>query len=83
MKIIIFTGMLIIFISVFFMLSIFDILIKANVECIRGMESIKCNIKEFGFSFMLGLSLIGMFILVDVAVIYLILKVVSASGSLY
>lgn len=77
MKTLIFTGMVIIFVSVFFMLGIFDALVKSNVQCINELGSMRCNLKEFGFSFILGLLLIGMFFMIDVAVVYLLVSSAS------
>jgi hypothetical protein len=83
MKLLLFCGMAIVFISVFFMLSIFDGLVKKNVECTRNLESLQCKLRDFGFSFVTGLALIGMFCLVDAAVVYLIARSLLPGASYY
>ncbi len=70
---VVFAGMVIIFVSVFFILSVFDAMIKANIECMQEADIIKCNLKEFSIYLIIGLLLIGLFILVDIAVVYVLI----------
>ena len=83
MKILIVTGMVIIFISAFFILFIFDTVMKRQVVCLQAMEQAACNMKEAGQSLILGISLIAMFLVVDSGVLYMIIKSITASGSSY
>ena len=83
MKIIITIGMVIIFISAFFMLFIFDTVIKDHVKCMVGMEDGMCSLRDTGTSLAIGLSLITIFLIIDGAVLYIIFKTVTSSGSSY
>lgn len=83
MKILIFIGMVIIFISVFFILFIFDAAIKEQVKCMAGFESNSCDLKEAAQSLIIGLAFIAMFLIVDSGVLYMIIKTITESGSAY
>lgn len=79
MKILIFIGMLIVFISAFFIFFIFDVVMKENISCLNQKENLECNTSHAVRSVMIGLGFIGGFIIVDGIVIYLIMKHLTAS----
>ena len=83
MRILIFIGMVIIFISVFFILFIFDSVVKEQVRCMAGFEGSSCDMRESGKSLIIGLALIAMFLIVDGGVLYMIIKTITQSGSSY
>ena len=83
MRILIALGMVVIFISVFFILFIFDTVVKEQVKCMAGFGSNSCNLQESGKSLITGLALIAMFLIVDSGVLYIIIKTISESGSAY
>jgi len=83
MRILIAIGMLIIFISVFFILFIFDTVVKEQVKCMAGFESQSCDLKEASKSLLIGLALITMFLIVDGGVLYMIIKSITESGQSY
>jgi len=83
MRILITIGMVIIFISVFFILLIFDSVVKEQVKCMAGFENQACDLRETGKSLVIGLALISMFLIVDGGVLYMIIKSISESGSSY
>jgi hypothetical protein len=83
MKILIIIGMVIIFISAFFILFIFDTVVKRQVVCMQTIEQSTCNVKEMGQSLILGISLIAMFLIVDSGILYMIVKSITTSGSSY
>ncbi len=83
MKIIIALGMVIIFISAFFILFIFDTVIRDQVRCMAGFEHSSCDIKQASFTMIMGLGLIALFLVIDTAVLYIIIKSITTSGSAY
>jgi len=83
MKIVIIIGMLVIFISSFFILFIFDRVIKDQVACMAGLEDASCDYSQNSKSLILGISLIAMFLIVDSGVLYMIIKSITSSGSSY
>ena len=83
MRILILIGMVIIFISIFFILFIFDSVVKEQVKCMAGFESSSCDLQESGKSLIVGLALIAMFLIVDSGVLYMIIKTITESGSAY
>jgi len=83
MRILIVMGMVIIFISIFFILFIFDSVVREQVKCMAGFEANSCNLQESGKSMIIGLALIAMFLIVDSGVLYMIIKTITESGSAY
>lgn len=83
MRILILIGMVIIFISIFFILFIFDSVVKEQVKCMAGFEGGSCDLRESGKSLIVGLTLIAMFLIVDSGVLYMIIKTITESGSSY
>ena len=78
MKILILISMLVIFISVIFILFIANDISERHMECSQN-EANKtiCNIKEFGSSFVFGLIMMGMFVLIDILVIRFLLDALT------
>ncbi len=69
-------GIVIIFISTLFIVLIFDTLVKANVSCLGRPENpqvVKCNIKRYNIDIIMGLMLVGFFILLDIGALYMVL----------
>jgi len=83
MKIVIIIGMVIIFISSFFMLLIFDRVIKDQIRCMAGLEAASCDYSQTGKSLVMGIALIAMFLIIDSGVLYIIIKSITESGSSY
>jgi hypothetical protein len=83
MKILIFIGMVIIFISAFFILFIFDTVVKKQVKCVSGLEEGGCDMKATTSSLVIGIALIAMFLIIDSGVLYMIIKSITSSGSSY
>ena len=83
MRILIVIGMVIIFISVFFILFIFDSIVREQVKCMAGFEEQACDLREAGKNLVLGLALISMFLIVDGGVLYMIIKSITESGQSY
>ena len=72
MKVLIVIGMLIVFISAFFMLFIFDVMIKGGMTCLYEEGLTGCESGNIGLNFMIGLLLVAVFAIVDIAALYLI-----------
>jgi len=83
MKILIFIGMVIIFISAFFIIYIFESVVIKDIECMAGLEQGMCDLRETTSTFVVAMVLVAMFLIVDSAVIYLIMKSITGSGSSY
>ncbi len=83
MKILIFIGMVIIFISAFFIIYIFESVVVKDIECMAGLELGACDLRDTTTSFVAAMALIAMFLIVDSAVMYLIMKSITSSGSSY
>jgi hypothetical protein len=67
-------GMVIIFVSAFFIVFTVDSIIKSDLNCVPG-EGGKtvCNIDDMGFVFIIKTIMIGFFILIDIVTVYLII----------
>ena len=74
MKVLIFTGMVIVFISVFFILFIFDVLVRAQIPCVIKPFSDICTMNKNGMALVVGLTIIALFFLVDIVTVWLIFK---------
>ena len=70
MKILILIGMVIVFISVFFMFFIYDTSIKNNLACFTD-EDVTCG-QEVASGVIMGAFMILMFIVIDIITIYII-----------
>lgn len=73
MKLVIFMGMLIIFISCFFIFFTFDSMIKSQLVC-DYKETYRCNVSEVNTSIIFGILIVGMFLFVDTLVVYIMIK---------
>jgi len=74
MKIAVLFAMVIIFISVFFILHITDSLAKKYKSCMEYKDIEHCNLSELGMGFAEGMFIIGCFVLIDVGIIYILIK---------
>ncbi len=83
MRILIIIGMVIIFISAFFILFIFDSVVKEQIKCMAGFETYSCDVMAASKSLVIGLALIAMFLIIDGGVMYMIIKSITESGSSY
>ena len=72
MKILLSIGMIIVFISAFFIFFIFDTSIRSQITCFTNPE-VKCGARETG-AFVMGLLMIGLFVIVDIITAYIILS---------
>lgn len=72
MKILIVIGMIIVFISAFFILFIFETSVRNNVLCFTDSD-VTCGAEVVG-TMITGLLMIGMFILVDAITVYIIVN---------
>ena len=73
MKLLLVVGILIFFISWFFIFFTFDTLLKTDINC-SYEETVKCNITELNGTIMLGVVIVGIMLAVDFMVFYIILK---------
>ena len=73
MKVLVFLGMLAIFISCFFIFFTFDSMMKSRSMCVIG-EKMVCDSMEFNSSMVFAILVIGVFLTVDVLVVYLLFK---------
>ena len=81
MKILILIGMVIVFISAFFIFFVFDTSINAQIACFMDPEAV-CGSEEMG-AFVIGLLMIGMFIIIDIVTIYVVITTaMSETGTL-
>lgn len=76
MKLVIFLGLLTIFISCFFMFFTFNTLLQVNISCEYGTGSyiFRCDVDELNFSIIFGIVIVGLFLFVDSLVIYIMIK---------
>ncbi len=73
MRLLIAIGMVIIFISAFFILLTVDSIIKSDLKCVPGEEGkIVCSLDEMGFTFIIKTIMIALFILIDIVAVYFI-----------
>ncbi|MEE9323649.1 MAG: hypothetical protein V3U72_03815 [Candidatus Aenigmarchaeota archaeon] len=73
MKLLIFLGCLIVSISCFFILLTFDSMIRTEFIC-SFEEKVVCNLTELNFTIVFGILIVGMFLFVDMLVVYLMIK---------
>jgi hypothetical protein len=74
MKVLILITMIIVFISVFFIFFTFDVVVKNYVSC--SFEG-DCGAEVSGVSFLFGLSIIGVFIVLSGGAIYIVVRIIS------
>lgn len=83
MKLLILISMLIIFISVIFILFIVTDISKRYMECSPAEDNkIKCSLRDFGLPFVFGLMLMGVFVLIDILVVYFLYRTLTARESI-
>ncbi len=73
MKLLLVIGVLIFFISWFFIFFTFDTLLRTEISC-SYHETMKCNITELNGTIMAGIVIAGAMLAVDFMVFYIILK---------
>lgn len=74
MRAVIFIALMIVFISSLFILFIFNTLIEDNLNCIGDPQEetvVTCNMKSYGMDIIIGLTVIGFFVLLDIGAVYL------------
>jgi len=74
MKFVIFLGMLVIFISCFFIFFTFDAMAKSKMICTSEGEAVRCNFMELNATIIFGILVVGMFLFVDSLVLYVMIK---------
>lgn len=74
MKIFLLFAMVVIFISIFFILSISTELIEEYKDCLEHQNIEYCSFEELGIGFAEAMFIISCFVLVDVGVITLLIK---------
>jgi NADH:ubiquinone oxidoreductase subunit 3 (subunit A) len=80
MRMLIAIGMLIIFISVFFVLLIGSSIINNAFQCTPIEGGYECTYRGIGHGEIIGFVMIFFFILVDVITVYMIVGTLSVSG---
>jgi len=66
-------GMIVIFISAFFVMFTIDSIIKSDMNCVRGAEGkMVCNLEGMGVAFILKVTVIGFFILISIVAVYFV-----------
>ena len=73
MKVIVFLGMLVVFISCFFIFFTFDSMIKTKLIC-DYKEKFVCNVGELNTTIIFGIVIVGIFLFVDTLVVYVMMK---------
>jgi hypothetical protein len=82
MRIAVFAGLLIVFISIFFILFIMSVAIRPSMECIFTVTD-SCDYGKAGSSFAVGLSFIAFFVLIDIIVFYLMTSRAESEFSVF
>ncbi|MCD6591222.1 MAG: hypothetical protein J7K72_04600 [Candidatus Aenigmarchaeota archaeon] len=73
MKLVLLIGMLVIFISCFFIFFTFDSMIRTKLVCTIG-STYECNVKELNMTIIIGILIVGMFLFIDTLVVYIMIK---------
>jgi len=73
MKLIIFLGALVIFISCFFIFFTFDAMMDTKMMC-DYKEKFSCNFGELNMTIVVGILIVGLFLFVDTLVVYVMAK---------
>jgi uncharacterized membrane protein len=76
MRLVIFLGLLTVFISCFFIFFTFHTLLQTKMVCEYGVGStvLRCNVEELNVSIIFGILVVGIFLFVDTLVVYLMIK---------
>jgi hypothetical protein len=73
MKLVLMLGMLVIFISCFFIFFTFDSMIRSKFVC-EYREKLVCNVGQLNSTIVFGILIVGMFLFVDTLVVYVMMK---------
>jgi hypothetical protein len=73
MKLLLFLGFLVIFISCFFIFFTFDHMVRAQIVCSTG-ETFRCDVSNFNMTIVIGIVIVGIFIFLDTLVVQILLK---------
>jgi hypothetical protein len=82
MKILLTLGMVIIFISVFFIFFTFSTSIKGYADCLSNNWPYPSACKNSSWPFIAGLVMIGFFVMIDIGVIYVIFSSLKPQSTL-
>ena len=83
MKILILMCLIIVFISIIFILFIFSDISDKYMECYRtGENKMFCDLEDFGIPLVFGLIMAGVFVLVDLLVVYFLFNTILSKDSL-
>ena len=80
MRLLIVITVVIIFVSALFILFIYDTVLKDQVDCLAGVKD-DCDFAEMSTAFLVGVFMISVFILVDILVIYIVIKSITSKGA--
>jgi hypothetical protein len=84
MRLLISIGMVIVFISAFFVIFTVDSIIRNDLSCEATAEGkTVCTLESMGFAFLLKAAIILVFILIDVFAVYLIVTNVIPHGTYF
>lgn len=74
MRLLITIGMIVIFISAFFIMFTIDSIIKADMNCVPGQDGkMVCNLEGMGTAFIFKVTMIGLFITISVVTVYFVI----------
>ncbi len=79
MRIVIATGMVIVFICTFFVLFIAENIMKTHFECSGSDGGVVCSIRSTGPEIFMPLSFIALFIIIASTCVYIVIKAVRES----
>lgn len=74
MKLVVGLGMLVIFISCFFMFFTFDSMIRTKMACSYEDGNVSCNVAELNMTIIFGILIVGIFLFIDTIVVYIMVK---------
>jgi len=80
MRILILIAMIIVFVSAFFIFFTFEVVLKDYINCSYKGD---CSTEVSGTSFLFGLSIIGVFILLSGGAVYIVMKIAFRSEMPY
>ena len=84
MRLLISIGMVIIFVSAFFIMFTIDSLVKNDLNCVIGKSGkTLCNFSDVGFGFLIKLIVVAFFILIDILTVYMIATNVMPRGTFF
>ena len=84
MKLLITIGMVVIFISAFFIMFTLDSVFRNDMNCLAGEEGkTVCNLEDIGLAFIIKMIVVGFFILIDIVAVYMIVTNAMPQGTYY